>query len=259
MMRMSGGSIHASGLIAGYGERRVLNGIDWTVGARRTVVILGPGGSGKTTLLRLIQGEDAESRGLWWRGSLEVPDLPFYFLYQQPNRGAESLADVLGRCGSHQSWPYQWQERRCSELPIPIKKTPWSYPRDVLYGIWQCAPAAADTLRRVLEMPMAELPLNLLRLAKLTVAVATLSPYLLIDEPTAEMDDDGVAWVAQKLGELRGQRTIVLVTHHLALARAVADDVTLLIDGEILESGNAEPFFAAPRHPRARYFVRMGS
>lgn len=82
---------------------------------------------------------------------------------------------------------------------------------------------------------------------------------VLLDEPpsTTDRDRDAVsAWISE---QKRGGRTIVLITHDLKLARAVADRAALLVAGRLVESAAAEEFFAAPRSELAARFLRQGN
>lgn len=82
---------------------------------------------------------------------------------------------------------------------------------------------------------------------------------VLLDEPTRHLDAFQTDAVAAALGALAPRRSAVLVTHDLAFARRVADDVCLLCAGAILASGDAHRFFTSPPDPLSERFVRQGN
>jgi tungstate transport system ATP-binding protein len=80
---------------------------------------------------------------------------------------------------------------------------------------------------------------------------------LLLDEPTANLDPANVARIEAVVQQLRRQgTTVVIVTHNLFQARRLADDVAILIDGVLIESGPAQQIFERPRAAGAAAFVR---
>jgi ABC-type phosphate transport system ATPase subunit len=96
------------------------------------------------------------------------------------------------------------------------------------------------------------------RLAQLDAALEAPQDVVLLDEPDAGLSDAGRAAVARRLECVRHRRTVVMVTHHLGLARAVADHAVLLIDGAVVEAGEARRLFNHPSRPRTADFIRTG-
>jgi polar amino acid transport system ATP-binding protein len=79
---------------------------------------------------------------------------------------------------------------------------------------------------------------------------------MLFDEVTASLDPETVREVLDVILDLARQGlTMLIVTHEMAFARAVADRVVLLDGGVIVESGDPEVFFTAPATDRAREFL----
>lgn len=79
---------------------------------------------------------------------------------------------------------------------------------------------------------------------------------LLFDEVTAALDPEMVREVLDVMLELaRQQRTMVIVTHEMAFAKAVADRVVFIDQGEIVEEGTPEEFFEHPKTERAKKFL----
>ncbi|GHG87489.1 ABC transporter ATP-binding protein [Comamonas sp. JC664] len=214
--------IQARNLGAGYGPRAVLAKLSFGLPWRRTSVVLGPGGSGKSTLLRaLVNGRSGDGADFWVRGELVLPVSAQAVVPQSRPTEQRCLGELLGDDA-----------------------------RRTLEEVWACAPAAAARLDRLRERPVALLPEGLWRLALLTVAVASRAPLVLLDEPEVGLSGDGVRWLARRLLMLRAERTVVLVTQHLPLARMVADHVLLIDDGVLVDEASPRDFFDEPATSR---------
>jgi len=89
-------------------------------------------------------------------------------------------------------------------------------------------------------------------------ALAMEPDVILFDEPTSALDPELHEEVLQTMRDLaHGGMTMIVVTHEVQFARDVADRVVFMDDGEIVESAPPAEFFARPRHPRARSFLRL--
>ena len=82
-------------------------------------------------------------------------------------------------------------------------------------------------------------------------AIATRPEVLLMDEPCSALDPVSTARIEELIGELRHDHAVVIVTHNLAQARRVADRVAFMYLGELVELGDVDQVFEAPR-PSAR-------
>ncbi|NVJ09856.1 ABC transporter ATP-binding protein [Myxococcus sp. AM001] len=210
--------IQARNLGAGYGPRAVLAKLSFDLPWRRASVVLGPGGGGKSTLLRtLVKGPLGDGADFWVRGQLTLPVSAQAVVPQARPAESRPLGELLG-----------------------------AEARQTLESVWACAPAAAARLDRLRERPIALLPEGLWRLALLTVAIASKAPLVLLDEPEVGLTADGVRWLARRLMMLRAERTVVLVTQHLPLARMVADHVLLIDDGMLVDQASPRDFFDEP-------------
>ncbi|ATB45059.1 ABC transporter ATP-binding protein [Corallococcus macrosporus] len=216
--------IQARNLGAGYGPRAVLAKLSFDLPWRRTTVVLGSGGSGKSTLLRaLVNGGLGDGADFWVRGELSLPVSAQAVVPQSRPAESRSLGELLGPDA-----------------------------RQTLESVWACAPAAAVRLDRLRERPVALLPEGLWRLALLTAAIASKAPLVLLDEPEVGLTGDSVRWLARRLLMLRAERTVVLVTQHLPLARMVADHVLLIDDGMLVDQASPRDFFDEPTSPGIR-------
>jgi general L-amino acid transport system ATP-binding protein len=79
---------------------------------------------------------------------------------------------------------------------------------------------------------------------------------MLFDEPTSALDPEMIKEVLDVMVELaRGGMTMIVVTHEMGFARAVANRVVFMADGEIVEVGSPEHFFTDPREDRTKLFL----
>ena len=79
---------------------------------------------------------------------------------------------------------------------------------------------------------------------------------MLFDEPTSSLDPELINEVLLVMEELAADgMTMICVTHEMGFARRVADRCVFMDEGELVESGPAEAFFAAPRSPRLKAFL----
>lgn len=85
-------------------------------------------------------------------------------------------------------------------------------------------------------------------------ALALESSILLLDEPTSSLDPELVSEVLEQIKKIKN-KTMVLVTHELNFAKALADRIVFMADGEILEVNKPSDFFNSPQTNRAKVFL----
>ena len=120
--------------------------------------------------------------------------------------------------------------------------------------------ALAQLARFRLEKHAAKMPAELSGGQRQRVAIAralSISPRLLLfDEPTSALDPEMTAEVLEAIAELRAEgRDLILVTHHMAFARRVADHVIFLAEGRVVESAAGGAIFDDPQQPQTRDFL----
>lgn len=235
-------------------DRPVLNDISFDVPHGKVFVIVGPSGSGKSTLLRTIAGLEPIQGGIIsLNGEVIETGKP----------GTESVG----------------RSRRSSELRTRVGMVFQSYdlfPNKTVLGNITLAPTlvqkrdkaeveqeAIKLLERVgLADRKDSWPHELSGGQRQRVAICRaliLHPeVLLFDEVTAALDPEMVREVLDVMLELADSgQTMLIVTHEMQFARAIADQVILLEDGGIVEqSDNAEQFFTNPTTERAKRFLR---
>ena len=241
---MSDSLLEIRNLTKRYGENTVLRDLSFTVRRGEVIVVLGPSGCGKSTLLRCINALEPIQGGEILLGG-EVID-----------RSPAGLPALRRRIGmvfqSYELFPH-----------MTVMENILLAPCKALGAKKEDAKAEAETLlRRVgLWEKRDSYPRELSGGQKQRVAIVRalcMHPeVLLFDEVTAALDPEMVREVLDVVLDLaREGKTMVIVTHEMQFARAIADRVLFLEDGKIAEEAAPEDFFTAPKTERAKKFLK---
>ncbi len=226
-----------------FGALRVLDNISLNVEPAERVVVIGPSGSGKSTLLRCINGLEPFTSGRIVVDDMLVGD-----------RGT-SIARVRAEVGmvfqQFNLFPHKTVLENIALAPVRVRKVPASEARD----------QARELLDRVgLPEKANEYPARLSGGQQQRVAIAralAMRPkVMLFDEPTSALDPELVGEVLDVMRSLaRDGMTMIVVTHEMAFAEDVADQVVVLDYGSIVEQGPPARVLLDPQTPRARTFL----
>lgn len=233
-------------------ETAVLSNVSLEVAPGKVLVVLGPSGSGKSTLLRTIAGLEPIQGGEIALGNDIIADAnkTVKRSISGPNHSSARVGMVFQ---SYDLFPNKTVLGNITLAPVLVQKKP----------IKQVREEAIELLRRVgLESKKDAWPHELSGGQRQRVAICRaliMHPeILLFDEVTAALDPEMVREVLDVIVELANQGlTMMIVTHEMAFARAIADRVVLLDAGKIVEeSDSPEEFFESPRTLRAQQFLQ---
>jgi len=227
----------------GHGDRQVraVDQVDLDVPAGQCLGLVGESGSGKSTLVRLIMNLDRPTAG-----SLSFDGTDLARLRRQSLRAFRRRAQMV------------FQDPYGSLVPTLTAADNVAEPLRI-HRIGSRAERrrrAVELLRRVgIPAGSAELyPRQFSGGQQQRIAIAralALEPDLLVcDEPTSALDVSVQAQVLQLLAELRAERglTMIVISHNLAVVEYLADHVTVMRRGRVVESAPAGTLFADPRH-----------
>ncbi|MEG3616377.1 amino acid ABC transporter ATP-binding protein [Isoptericola haloaureus] len=254
--------LSATGLHLSFGENHVLRGIDLTVHRGEVVALIGPSGSGKTTLLRSLNGLATPDAGriVVDGGPGEQVDLTFdgspRRAWGRAGRRAraarESLRDRSAMVFQHHHlFPHLTVLQNVVEGPVQTRGVPRAEAESRALALLDRVGLAdkRDAYPRELSGGQQQ-RVGIVR------ALALQPDLLLFDEPTSSLDPELVGEVLTVMKELAEEGwTMVVVTHELEFARAVADEVLFLDDGVVVERGAPAQMFSAPRRARTREFL----
>ena len=230
-----------------YGDLPVFENISLTVKKGEVVVIVGPSGCGKSTFLRCLNALEEIQEG-------EI------ILDGNPVRMEGSdLVKLRERIGmvfqSYDLFPHMTVLENVMLAPVKVKKRSKK----------EVEKEAMELLERVgLFEKKDYYPRQLSGGQKQRVAIVRaliMHPeILLLDEITAALDPEMVREVLDVVLALaREGRTMLIVTHEMQFARAVADRMIFLEGGNIVEQGTAEEFFEKPKTERLKKFLQTFS
>ena len=239
--------LKVNGLSKKFDDLPVLDNLSLSVKKGEVVVIVGPSGCGKSTFLRCLNGLEDIDEGEVLLGEEKV----------NPNK--KNLSRTRERIGmvfqSYDLFPHKTILQNITLDPIKVKKRKKA----------EVEEEAIKLLDRVgLLSKKDSYPRQLSGGQKQRVAIVRaliMHPeVLLLDEITAALDPEMVREVLDVVLSLAKEgRTMLIVTHEMAFAKAVADRVIFLENGKIVEEGSPEEFFDNPQTDRLKRFLKTFS
>lgn len=236
--------IEINGLTAGFGKKEILHDISVTIPEDRITAIVGQSGCGKTTFLKTLD-RILEDEGGYIRGKIAVNGQD---IMTMPKEGLCKMVGIV------------------FQQPIAF---PFSIRRNLSYVLkyhhklnkQQLEERITENLKkaRLYEEVKDHMDMSATRLSggqkqRLAIARSLCADpsVLLLDEPCSALDMKNTIAIEEMLLELKKQYTVVVVTHNLAQAQRIADQVIFMDRGQVLEMTPKEKFFREPDTELAR-------
>lgn len=232
-----------------FGSLEVLKDISLDVAKGKVVVIIGPSGSGKTTLLRCLNVlEQADG------GQIEIHNTKLDFSQRIDKRQVITLRKQTGMVfQSYNLFPHMTAIENVMEGPVTVQKIS----KDVARQKAEKLLAKVGLADKANEYP-AQLSGGQQQRVGIARALAIDPNVMLFDEPTSALDPELVGEVLKAIKELAQEgMTMVIVTHEMAFAREVADEVIFMDQGVIVERGIPAKLFNSPEQERTRQFLKL--
>jgi ABC-2 type transport system ATP-binding protein len=227
-----GPAIEARGLVMRYGDREVLHGIDLVVQQGMVLGFLGPNGAGKTTTIEILEGYRRRAAG------------HACVLGMDPATGGRELRERIGIVLQETAHNPDLSVRETVRRFAGYYRRP--RPVDEVIGLVELQ-EAADRRVRALSGGQRR---------RLDVALALVGdPELVfLDEPTTGFDPAARRQAWEMIGGLRDLgKTILLTTHYMDEAQALADRVAIIQAGRIVAEGTPADLAAAQRVTEIRF------
>ncbi len=226
-----------------YGQFHALRGVNMEVKKGEVVVIFGPSGSGKSTFIRTLNRLEEHQRGTIIIDGIEL---------SHDVRNVEHIRMETGMVfQSFNLFPHLTVLQNITLAPIWVRK----WPKDKAEAV------AMELLGRVgIPEQAQKFPGQLSGGQQQRVAIAralAMQPkIMLFDEPTSALDPEMIKEVLDVMVELaKSGMTMLVVTHEMGFARAVADRMFFFDQGQIVESGTPQEIFSHPKEDRTKLFL----
>lgn len=226
-----------------FDDFHVLKGISITIKKGEKVVICGPSGSGKSTFIRAINRLEEHQKGQIIVDGIELTHdvrniekvrTETGMVFQQFNLFPHLT--VLQNITLSPMWVRKWKKQKAEEVAIQLLER---------VGI----PEQADKYPGQLSGGQQQ------RVA-IARALAMQPKIMMFDEPTSALDPEMIKEVLDvMIGLARSGMTMLVVTHEMGFAKAVADRMFFFDDGLIVESGTPKEIFESPKEERTMQFL----
>ena len=237
-------AIRITGLTHSYGTREVLKDVNLSIDRGEVFALIGPTGAGKTTLLRIIDLLEIPTSGEIHFDGRPIPQSGrqrleirrrMSFIHQKPQFFSSSVYDNVA-CG------LRWRgvkEDVISNRVGSILQT---------VGLGRHDSRDAHTLSGGEAQRVA-----------LARALVLDPDVLLLDEPTANLDPVSAAKIERLIRSIAEQRstTMIMATHDTSQGQQLADKIGVLIEGRLVQTGDATGIFRSPRSEEVAGFVGM--
>jgi len=233
-----------------YRTKAAVDKVTFDIEARKVTAIIGPSGCGKSTYLRAINRMNDLIPGCGTSGMLSLEAQPLY----EPNVDVVALRKMVGMV---------------FQKPNPFPKSVFD---NVAFGPRIHGQAAGERLAEIVERSLRRAALfdevkdrlgdNALGLSggqqqRLCIAraIAVDPKILLMDEPASALDPRSTARIEDLIGELRGDYTIIIVTHNMQQAARVSDMTAFFYEGRLVEFGSTDEIFTKPREKETEDYI----
>lgn len=229
-----------------FGETQILNDISLSVERGEVIVILGPSGCGKSTLLRCINGLEQIQEGSIFLDGEEISNR---------KKDMHLIRQKIGMVfQSYDLFPHLTVMKNLLLGP--------KHAHNLNLNIEETKKEALMWLKKVgLENKQNSYPRELSGGQKQRVAIVRMlclhPEVMLFDEVTAALDPEMVREVLDVMMNLANEgKTMLIVTHQMQFARAIADKIVFMDKGQIVEISNPEEFWTNPKTERAKKFLQ---
>jgi len=233
-----------------YGSKAAVDRVTLDIQAGKVTAIIGPSGCGKSTYLRAINRMNDLIPGCGTAGVLSLEDQDLY----APDVDVVALRKMIGMV---------------FQKPNPFPKSIFD---NVAFGPRIHGLSERGTLAEIVERSLRRAALfdevkdrldhNALGLSggqqqRLCIAraIAVDPKILLMDEPASALDPRSTTRIEDLIGELRGDYTIVIVTHNMQQAARVSDMTAFFYEGRLVEFGDTDQLFTKPRAKETEDYI----
>lgn len=213
-----------------YDGREVLNIPNNIIKKGHRTAIIGPNGAGKSTLLKIIAGiEKPDSGAVFYNENITFPQMDVTMVFQKPYLISSTVEKNIAYPMKLRHFSSHDIKNRIEELTAELDLTKFRKQKT-----WKLS--GGETQKVALARALSFKP-----------------KLLLLDEPTSNIDPYTTTEIERMLLSIK--TTMIMVTHNLAQAKRVCDEIVMLHNGRIIESGTADKLLTSPEKAETRRFI----
>ena len=224
--------------------RDILKGVNLTVERGEVHALIGPIGAGKTTLLRLIDALDKPYTGKILLDGVDVNSSEKTKLETRRRMAFVLQKPVVFNLSVYENLAYglKWHGFKREQIRKKVN--------EILETV---------ELQKYRKRNARTLSGGEMQRVAIARVIAAGPEVLLLDEPTANLDPISAAKIEDLIAGIIKQKaiTVVMATHDMEQGQRLADRISVLVDGEIVQTGNAREIFASPKNREVAEFVGM--
>ncbi|GIF98048.1 amino acid ABC transporter ATP-binding protein [Catellatospora citrea] len=226
-----------------FGDLHVLRDVSLTVDRGEVVVVIGPSGSGKSTLCRAVNRLETINSGSIRFDGKELP---------AEGRALAKLRSEVGMVfQSFNLFAHMSILDNVMLGPVKVRGESKSAARERALALLDRVGIASQADKLPVQLSGGQQ-----QRAAIARALAMQPKAMLFDEPTSALDPEMVGEVLEVMTSLAKEgMTMIVVTHEMGFARAAADRVAFMADGQLVEQAPPAEFFGNPKSERARDFL----
>ena len=245
-------AITVDGLGVSYGKKQVLENVTFDLPEQRITALIGPSGCGKSTVLRCLNRMNDGINGFTMEGTVAFRGQDVY------DRRVD-VTELRRAVGMVFQLPNPFPMSIYENIALAVREHNPRISRDELDDTVEFALRQAnlwDEIRSELKRSALGLSGGQQQRLCIARALAVRPEVIMLDEPCASLDPISTAKIEELLLELSADYTIAIVTHNLAQAHRISDDVAFFLIGELVEFGPVTEVFEAPRRKETAEYVR---
>jgi phosphate transport system ATP-binding protein len=247
--------LETRGVSAWFGTHKVLERVSLTMGAGEVTALVGPSGCGKSTFLRILNRMHEKVPGAAMGGEVLLGGEDIY----DPSQRAQEVRKRIGMVFQKPN-PFPAMsvyDNVASGLKLAGIKV---RSRDEVVELSLRRAGLWNEMRRRLRTPGGALSGGQQQRLCIARSLAVTPDVLLMDEPCSALDPTSTRRIEDTIRELRGDVTVVIVTHNMEQAQRVSDHCAFFLashdtPGHIVESGPTPEVFGNPKDPRTADYV----
>ncbi len=235
-------ALELAGVEKSFGKAEIIRGVDLSIAKGERHAVIGPNGAGKSTLFNLITGRFPVSGGTISLHGKDLAGLAPFEINRMGLSRSFQITNIFPQMSV-------FENVRCSLLwSLGYKYSFWNMvgkSRALNEGAEAILEQINLTARR--DLPAGVLSYAEQRALEIGITIAGGADVIMLDEPTAGMSHSETDYIVDLIRKVTENKTLIMVEHDMGVVFGLADQISVLVYGEIIATGTPEAVRANPK------------